>query len=559
MEKRALLAFALSLAVLFLWEIFLSPDASRKGKQASAPQTATQAQPESPAAPTASFSKSESQPSVDLKSVPEQHAHPIPAAAKTWVVDTPLYTAKISSAGGRIESFTLKKHRQTVDPASPLMDLIPSKGTGYFPLAVDLLQHRDWPLATMPYNGEAPTEIRLAPGDGEKTLALSAEVPGAVRVRKTLRFSPETYAVGVEIAVENLSEAPLTDQLGISSYAMPFDGVESSYNMSHVTVFKNGSLEKFEQKALKKETPILKPPMHWIGFENNYFIQAMLPGVQERFQVAPRLLDPDSGLLQLVYLTDPFTVAPGAAMTVSNTYYWGPKELEALKRADARLERALDFGWFSFLAKPLLIFLRWLYNYAHNYGVAIIVLTVLIKILFWPLTHKSYKSMQVMKKIQPKMAQIREKYKDDREKLNQELMMLYRTYKVNPLGGCLPMVLQIPVFFALYRMLYGAIELRHQPFWLWINDLTAPDRLFIGFDVPYLGGIPVLTLLMGASMFVQQKMTPSAGDPRQEKMMLMMPVIFTVFFVNFPSGLVLYWFVNNVLSIVQQYWINRYA
>jgi len=137
--------------------------------------------------------------------------------------------------------------------------------------------------------------------------------------------------------------------------------------------------------------------------------------------------------------------------------------------------------------------------------------------------------------------------------------MLYRTYKVNPLGGCLPMVLQIPVFFALYRMLYGAIELRHQPFWLWINDLTAPDRLNVGFDIPYLGGLPVLTLLMGASMFIQQKMTPTSGDPRQEKMMLMMPVIFTVFFINFPSGLVLYWLVNNVLSIVQQYWINRTA
>jgi YidC/Oxa1 family membrane protein insertase len=233
--------------------------------------------------------------------------------------------------------------------------------------------------------------------------------------------------------------------------------------------------------------------------------------------------------------------------------------MDHLKLADHNLERALDFGWFTFLAKPLLVFLKWLYNYFHNYGIAIIILTVIIKILFWPLTHKSYKSMQVMKKIQPKMAQIREKYKDDREKLNQELMMLYRTYKVNPLGGCLPMVLQIPVFFALYRMLYGAIELRHQPFWLWINDLTAPDRLNVGFDIPYLGGLPVLTLLMGASMFIQQKMTPTSGDPRQEKMMLMMPVIFTVFFINFPSGLVLYWLVNNVLSIVQQYWINRTA
>jgi YidC/Oxa1 family membrane protein insertase len=172
--------------------------------------------------------------------------------------------------------------------------------------------------------------------------------------------------------------------------------------------------------------------------------------------------------------------------------------------------------------------------------------------------------MQKMKKIQPKIQQIREKFKDDKEKLNQELMQVYKTYKVNPMGGCLPMVLQIPVFFALYRMLNSAVELRHQPFALWIHDLTAPDRLNLGFsiDLPMIGhldGLPVLTILMGVTMFLQQKMTPSTGDPRQEKIMLIMPVMFTFFFINFPAGLVLYWFVNNILSIAQQYWINRHA
>ncbi|ROR03551.1 membrane protein insertase YidC [Desulfosoma caldarium] len=559
MEKRALLAFALSMAVLFLWEVYFTPQPARKAESPAVSETATEPKRESSTAPSSSFAGSEASRGVDWSHVPQQHAATVAPSSKSWVVDTPLYTARVAAAGGRIESFTLKKHRQSVDPSAPPMDLIPSKGMGYLPLAVDLLHHKEWPLATMAYDGDAPTEMRLNPGDGEKALILSAEVPGIVRVQKILRFSADTYAVKVEVSLTNLSEAPLTDQLGISSYAMPFEGLASSYNQSHVTVLKNGSLEHFNQKALKKDTPILKPPVHWVGFDNNYFLQAVVPAADQHFQVAARLLDAGSGLVQLVYLTDPFTVDPGATLTVSNTYYWGPKEQDALKRGDVRLERALDFGWFSFLAKPLLMFLRWIYNYTHNYGVAIIILTVIIKILFWPLTHKSFKSMQVMKKIQPKMAQIREKYKDDREKLNQELMMLYRTYKVNPLGGCLPIVLQIPVFFALYRMLYGAIELRHQPFWLWINDLTAPDRLSVGFEVPYLGGLPVLTLLMGASMFIQQKMTPSAGDPRQEKLMLMMPVIFTVFFINFPSGLVLYWFVNNVLSIVQQYWINRQA
>jgi YidC/Oxa1 family membrane protein insertase len=165
--------------------------------------------------------------------------------------------------------------------------------------------------------------------------------------------------------------------------------------------------------------------------------------------------------------------------------------------------------------------------------------------------------MKNMQKLQPKVVKLKEKYKDDPTRMNQEMMNLYKTYKVNPLGGCLPMVLQIPVFFALYKVLLQSIELRHAPFMLWINDLSAPDRLFLGFDIPYLGGLPVLTLLMGASMFLQQKMTPTTADPTQAKIMMFLPLIFTVMFVNFASGLVLYWFVNNLLSILQQYLINR--
>ena len=224
------------------------------------------------------------------------------------------------------------------------------------------------------------------------------------------------------------------------------------------------------------------------------------------------------------------------------------------------LDQAVNFGFFDIISKPLLWVLKFFNGFMHNYGWAIIVLTILVKILFWPLTHKSYKSMKDMQKLQPKMAKIREKYKDNREKMNQEMMALYKTYKVNPMGGCLPMVIQIPVFFALYSLLGYAIELRHAPFLLWINDLSAPDRLPIGVMIPYVGnGIPVLTLLMGASMFIQQKMTPTTGDPTQAKLMLFLPVIFTFMFINFASGLVLYWLVNNVLSIGQQYYINKYV
>jgi YidC/Oxa1 family membrane protein insertase len=205
--------------------------------------------------------------------------------------------------------------------------------------------------------------------------------------------------------------------------------------------------------------------------------------------------------------------------------------------------------------------MNFLYRYIPNYGIAIIILTILIKILFWPLGTKSYKSMNEMKKLQPLMTEIREKYKDDKKRMNEEVMGLYKTYKINPLGGCLPMVAQIPVFFALYQMLYGAIELRHAPFMGWINDLSAPDRLFeFGFSIPFMDppyGIPVLTIVMGATMLIQQKLQPPAGDPTQAKMMMMMPVVFTVIFINFSSGLVLYWLVNNILSIAQQYFVSK--
>jgi len=349
--------------------------------------------------------------------------------------------------------------------------------------------------------------------------------------------------------------------MGISFYFQPLVDLkdESSYNRSQLATGEKGSRTLFDLSDLQKTPRIFKPPLDWVGYGDNFFLQALIPLEEQGYEVIPRVLDAARGLMQVVYLTEPFQLGGGQEKTFKLRLYIGPKELDHLDQAEHHLAAAVDYGWFWFLAKPAVYVMKWFYNYVHNYGVAIILLTILIKIIFWPLTQKSFQSMQAMKKIQPKIAQVREKYKDDREKLNQELMGLYKTYKVNPMGGCLPMLLQIPVFIALYNMLNAAVELRHEPFIWWINDLTAPDRLDIGIPIPYLGGIPVLTLLMGASMFAQQKMTPSSGDPRQEQIMLLMPLIFTVFFINFPSGLVLYWLVNNILSIVQQYWINRTA
>jgi YidC/Oxa1 family membrane protein insertase len=242
--------------------------------------------------------------------------------------------------------------------------------------------------------------------------------------------------------------------------------------------------------------------------------------------------------------------------------YAGPKEIGRLGDAGHDLQGLVDLGWFWFLAQPALWLLTRLHDATGNYGVAIIIITILQKIGFYPLTQKSYKSMQAMQAIQPKLEALKERHKGNKQKMNQEMMELYKRHGVNPFGGCLPMVIQIPIFIALYNALGSSVELWRAPFALWITDLSAPDTLFVvPFAIPYLGaafafrGLP---LIMGISMFVQQKMSPTAGDPRQAQMMLyLMPVMFTFIFWGMPSGLVLYWLVNNVLQIGHQYQMNR--
>jgi YidC/Oxa1 family membrane protein insertase len=242
-----------------------------------------------------------------------------------------------------------------------------------------------------------------------------------------------------------------------------------------------------------------------------------------------------------------FTLQPGEKKTLDYLVFIGPKEPAQLKAAGHQLEKIVQFGFFNLLAQPLFTVLTFFYGFFKNYGVAIILLTVVIKIIFWPLTHKSYSSMKSMQKLQPEMVKLREKFKNDKERLNKEMMQLYKTHSVNPLGGCLPMIVQIPVFFALYKVLLDSIALRHAPFAFWLTDLSAKDPYYI------------TPILMGASMFVQQKMTPTTADPMQAKIFMMMPIVFTFMFLNFPSGLVIYWLVNNLLTILQQYFIHRKA
>jgi YidC/Oxa1 family membrane protein insertase len=303
-------------------------------------------------------------------------------------------------------------------------------------------------------------------------------------------------------------------------------------------------------------------PVDWIGYGDDYFLTALIPIVKEGpWNILIEKKEADGLTESRLTALKPSPKGAGQGVEVLRLgVYYGPKEIDRLNALGHNLSKAINFGWFDPIAKPLLYIFKFFYRFIHNYGIAIIIVTLLIKIAFWPLAQKSAKSMKTMQKLQPKLAKLKEKYGNDKEKMNKELMQLYKTYKVNPMSGCLPMLLQIPVFFALYKVLLQSIELRHAPFMLWINDLSAPDRLMIpGVNIPYLGGIPVLTLLMGLSMYLQQKLSPSSLDPTQARMMQFLPVIFTFMFINFPSGLVLYWLVNNVLSIAQQHYVNKFT
>ncbi len=473
---------------------------------------------------------------------------------------------KIIAQGARESSFELLKFKQGLEPDSPPMQMI--RDPAYLPLDVELLTHKDWDLYREPFSSDAPTELKVSPGEPPRSIPFRTEIPGKVRLTKIFTVKPDSYAMDLEVQIQNLSAERLSDQMGLNFYFTPYsEPAHETGNPSRLTFSTNGSNHELQPKDFGKPETIPKAPYDWVGYQNNYFIQAIIPLAQTGYEIIPSVVNDETQhtqITRLVDLTEKFDLAPNQSWSFKLRLYNGPKEIAVLKQAGHDLSAAVDYGWFSFLAKPLLVVLRWFDSFTHNYGIAIILLTLIIEIVFWPLTQKSYTSMQKMKKIQPKIQQIREKYKDDREKLNQELMQVYKTYKVNPMGGCLPMALQIPVFFALYRMLNSSVELLHQPFVLWIRDLTVPDRLNVGFSInlPIIGhldGLPVLTILMGVTMFVQQKMTPSSGDPRQEKIMLIMPIMFTFFFINFPAGLVLYWFVNNILSIAQQYWINRHA
>lgn len=552
---RALIAIVLSMAVLLIYQFIFMPSPPAPEQPDEAEHVAADQQPgvdpASPPDPGVSALDDPLQEPVDVATLLDSEDQ-----AREIRVETDLYTAIISEAGGTLKSFRVNEHRETVDPDSPPKDLVRTEPEDGLPL---LFSWGVEPAQAEMLHFQADQDSMVVGQGQERTLTMRAQSPLGLEFVRTYTFRDGDYLFDVSVEVRNRGDVPLQGAPYLTLANRAFtdkDDPLDHFLYSGPVALVDNEIEEVQVQDLADERDgrSYTGMVRWAGYHDSYFLNSIIP--LEGGQVTAHFSSPREDMAATVLASAVDVIAAGGTKRYDYQVYYGPKKLPLLKELGHELERSVNFGWFDFLARPAFYLLNFLHGIVGNFGVAIILVTILIKIAFWPLTHKGLKSMKVMQKIQPKMVKLREKHKDDKQRQQQEMLKLYQTYKVNPLGGCLPMLLQIPVFFALYKVLLQSIELRHAPFMLWINDLSAPDRLYIGFDLPFLGGIPVLTLLMAGSMFVQQKMTP-ISDPMQAKIMLFLPVVFFFLFLNFASGLVLYWFINNVLTISQQYMIYR--
>jgi YidC/Oxa1 family membrane protein insertase len=521
-QKNVLLAVILSIAVLYGYSYLFPPPQK--------PATTTTAITQQSAAVSA--------PAISPAQVKpmEQVAQP----ARDIVVETDLYTAVFTTAGAGLKKLSLKNYKDVAGPGGHEIVLVNEESAQNYSL---LSESKEFGIAPSALYSVSAGSLRLA-GSTKGSLQFLTTTPTGVVYKKTYTFSGDSYSIDLLQDLQNPGTASISGSLHLveTNRAEPHPD-DKRYEVHGPVTLAGDKVSADKLTDLDKAAKKYDKGISWTAFGDKYFMNAVLSA--NNSIAAVNLLKSSPVYLKRDIVSPAVTIAPGQSAAFDYKIYYGPKDLEILKKQGSRLEEVIDFGWFSVLAKPLIYTLKYFYRYTHNYGIAIIIITVILKLLFFPLTHKSYKSMKEMQKLQPKMTALKEKFKNDRDAMNKAVMELYKTHKVNPLGGCLPMVIQIPVFFALYKALMFSIELRHAPFMFWIQDLSAKDPLYI---------TPVI---MGVTMFIQQKMTPSNMDPVQAKMMLALPVVFTFMFLSFPSGLVLYWLINNILTIAQQTYINK--
>ncbi|WP_050476319.1 membrane protein insertase YidC [Herbaspirillum rhizosphaerae] len=540
--KRTVLWVVFSFSLLLLWDSWQR----HNGKPSMFFPTATQEA--TPAAAGADPSKSpvpQVAGAAGTTAGAADVAGGLPAAkGETITITTDVVKADIDTVGGELKRLELLKHRDTVDPTKNLVLFDSSAGHTY--LAESGLIGGQFPTHKSIFT--AKPGARALDNGNEVQLVLEAQENG-VKLTKTYTFKRGDYVIDLKHTVTNDSAAAITPSLYLQ---LVRDGNKPGGESHFYSTFTGPAVytdaEKFQKLTFEKieegkEQHANKSDNGWIALVQHYFVSAFIPPEKAQRDIFTKKIG--TNLYAVGNILPLGTVAPGASVTMDARLYSGPQESSVLEKTTPGLELVKDYGWLTIIAKPIFWLMIHIHAYVGNWGWTIILLTMLIKAVFFPLSAASYRSMAKMKAVTPKMTAIRERHKGDPQAMNREMMSLYKTEKINPLGGCLPIVIQIPVFISLYWVLLASVEMRGAPWLGWIHDLTAPDPFYI------------LPVLMAVSMFIQTKLNPTPPDPVQAKVMMFMPIVFSVMFFFFPSGLVLYWVVNNVLSITQQWVITR--
>jgi YidC/Oxa1 family membrane protein insertase len=582
-NRNFILAIVLSIGVLIGWQYFVAGPQIEQARQEAIEAQPPQAEVQTPtSAPTTGpMPRNGDVPPVTASPTPTT---PTPPAAPAGVTRdaaleaaprVPIASARLSGSinlkGGRIDDLRLNDFHETVDPSSPTIILLsPTAGPdGYF-------AEFGWIGTTqeMPLPGP-DTVWTLADGKeltANSPIKLTYDNGAGLAFERTIALD-DNYMFTVTDRVENTAEADvaLVPYGRVTRIGLPATQGWYILHEGLIGVLGDEGLQEISYSDLDDDSEISQANVDrgWLGITDKYWATALIPETGRPFDARFARFDQPGLFYQADFRSEPLSVPAGGTAAVSNRLFAGAKQVAVVDGYQEslgieRFELLIDWGWFYFITKPLFLVIDWFFHVFGNFGVAILAVTVLIKLAFFPLANKSYKSMSMMKKVQPQMMEIRERYKDDRAKQQQALMELYKTEKINPVAGCWPMLVQIPVFFALYKVLFVTIEMRHAPFFGWIKDLAAPDptsifNLFglVPWDPPTFLLIGVWPLIMGFTMFIQMKLNPAPTDPTQQMIFTWMPVIFTFMLATFPAGLVIYWAWNNALSIIQQYVIMR--
>lgn len=468
-------------------------------------------------------------------------------------VKTDMIDADIDTIGGDLRRLALLKHKDSDDVNKDFVLLDDSKLPKVY-VAQSGLVGNDLPNHKTQYNAAA-AEYQLQPGQDKLEVKLSWADSQGLQVDKIYTFHRDSYVVDLRYDIRNGSANPIdpTVYYQIVHDSQSAQGSRMMPTFSGAAYYTDAEkYKKLKFDDMKKSNLSTSASDGWIAMVQHYFVSAWIPKQgQARDYYTKQLKD---NIYAMGAKSALGTIAPGATLSTEARFYSGPQEQKHLEAVAPGLQLVVDYGWLKVIAFPLFWVLSLIHKLVQNWGVSIILLTVMLKLAFYPLSATSYRSMAQMRELAPRLQRLKEQYGDDRQKMHQAMMEIYKTEKINPMGGCLPILVQIPVFIALYWMLLASVELRHAPFMLWIHDLSAPDTLF-----GTIAGMPIglLPILMGLTMIIQTRLNPTPPDPIQAKVMMVMPVVFSVFFFFFPAGLVLYWLVNNVLSIAQQWHINR--